>query len=102
MNANELIDSVIDGDSVDEAIDEIIGRKQRTARKPRKRRFRGRGQRVDPITGKRKDPRRSRMMRKVRRRHKGKFRRSAQRTARKLRTRGFYKKIGRMSGRSRR
>jgi hypothetical protein len=97
MDARELIDSVVNGASVDESIDEIIDRAHRTARRPRARRFAGRA-RVDPITGKRKDPRRSRLMRKVRRRFRTKFSKAAKRTARKLKTKGFYKKIGKFRG----
>lgn len=101
--ALELIESFLDSElDVSEVIDEVIGRSRRSFRKPRVRRFRSRGVAVDPITGKRKDPRRRRLMRKVMRRNKSKFRRAAKLRARKLKSRGFYKKLGKLAARVRR
>lgn len=102
-DAQELIEAFLESDlDVEEVIDEVIGRKQRTSRRPRARRFRARGAAVDPITGRRKDPRRRRLMRKVQRRNRAKFKRAAKQRARKLRARGFYKKLGKLSARIRR
>lgn len=103
ITAQELIEEFLVSDmDAEEAIDEVIGRKKRTFRRPRARRFRSRGSAVDPITGRRKDPRKRRLMRKVRRRHKAKFKRAAKLRSRKLKARGFYKKLGKLSARIRR
>jgi len=103
ITAQELIENYLTSDmDAEEVIDEVIGRSKRTFRRPRKRRFRKRGSAVDPITGKRKDPRRRRLMRKVRRRFKSKFKRAAKLRARKLKSRGFYKKLGKLAARIRR
>lgn len=103
ITAIDLIEEYLTSDvEAEEVIDEVIGRSKRTFRRPRVRRFRKRGSAVDPITGRRKDPRRRRLMRKVRRRHKAKFKRAAKLRARKLKSRGFYKKLGKLAARVRR
>lgn len=102
-NASDLIQAFLEteGEARD-FIDEIIGRAQRTFRRPRERRFRSRGAAVDPVTGRRKDPSRRRKMRQVARRFKAKFARAAKLRARKLKARGFFKKLGALAARVRR
>ena len=101
--AEDLINSLLENEGeIDEFIDEFIGRKQRSFRKPRMRRFRGRGAAVDPVTGRRKDPRKRRRMRQVMRRFKSKFKMAAKKRARKLKARGFFKKLGKLAARVRR
>lgn len=103
MNSEELIKSYLEGeDGVEDCIDEVIGRKQRSFRKPRIRRFRGRGDAVDPVTGKRKDPRKRRMMRMVMRRNRSKFKQAAKKRGRQMKARGFFKKLGKLAARIRR
>lgn len=107
-SAETLIDALLDGADVDDVIDdifnleEVIGRSKRSFRRPRVRRFRKRGSAVDPVTGKRKDPRRRRLMRQVARRNRAKFKAAARKRGRQLKSRGFYKKLGKLSGRMRR
>lgn len=98
-----LVEAFVDSEmEAAEVIDEYISRAQRSYRKPRVRRFRKRGAAVDPITGKRKDPRRRRLMRRVMRKNRAKFKRAARIRSRKLKTRGFYKKLGKLTARIRR
>lgn len=94
----DFISDIIEGDS----IDEIIGRAQRSYRRPRARRFRGRGDAVDPVTGKRKDPRKRRLMRMVARRHKASYKMAAKKRGRQMKARGFFKKLGKLAARIRR
>jgi hypothetical protein len=102
MQAEELLQFFMEsGADAAEVIDEVIGRSQRSYRRPRQRRFSSRGAAVDPITGRRKDPRKRRLMRMVARKNRSKYKRAAKKRARKLRSRGFYKKLGKLSARLR-
>jgi hypothetical protein len=96
-SAEDFIEDIIEGDDLDE-----VDRAQRTFRRPKLRRFRGRGAAVDPVTGKRKDPRKRRMMRMLARKFKSARKRAAKKRGRQLKARGFFKKLGKLAARVRR
>lgn len=102
MNAEDLIDALLEGGEVEDIIDQIDEEPVRTSRRPRKRRFGKRGAAVNPLTGKRKDPRRRLIARKSARRHKASRKRAAKRFARSARGKTFHKKLGRLTARIRR
>ena len=98
INAEDLIDAVLSGSSEEAIITEFV----RTARRPRKRRFGGRGAGVNPLTGKRKDPRKRRIARMAARRGRAKRRASARKFHRSARGKAFHRKLGKLVARMRR
>lgn len=76
---DELIEAVVDGQDVDDVLDEYI---RGTVRRPRRRRFAKKGKRFDPHTGKRKDPRKARIARRAARRFRAKRKAAARKFAR--------------------
>lgn len=78
-------------------LEEIIGRAKRTFRRPRVRKFRKKSSAYDPVTGKRKDPKRRLIARKTARRFASKRRASARRFARSARGKAFFRKLGAIS-----
>ena len=96
---DELIDAILDGESIQEVLDEAI---KRTAIRPRKRRFARRGKAFNPLTGKRKDPRRRLIARKAARKGRAKRKAAAKRFARSSAGKRFHKKLGRLSAKIRR
>lgn len=99
VNAEKLIDLVVEDDLTAEEIIEAI---KRTFRRPRKRRFGRRGPAVDPLTGKRKDPRRRLAARKAARRGRAARRRARKKFARSAKGKRFFKKLGKLTARIRR
>jgi hypothetical protein len=113
---DQLIDAYLDGASFDDLYEMIINGDieldeddideqtgiRRTFRRPRLRRFRARGPAVSPVTGKRKDPRRRMLARKLARRFAGKRRQAARRFARSAKGKAFHKKLGALAARIRR
>jgi hypothetical protein len=103
MHAEDLIDALLEGEDVEDIIEDQLGEEPvRTSRRPRKRRFGKRGVGVNPLTGKRKDPRARMRARRTARRFKAKRARAAKRFARSARGKQFHKKLGRLSARIRR
>ena len=103
MTTEELIQSVIDNNtSSADVIDEIISRAQRTAIRPRKRRFGKKSDAFDPITGKRKDPKRRLIARRAARKGRAKRKVSAKRFARSAKGKRFHRKLAKLTARIRR
>lgn len=98
MNATQLIDTLLEGQTAEDVVAEIT----RSASRPRKRRFGRRGSSVNPVTGKRKDPRRRLKARKAARRGRAKRKMAARRFARSAKGRRFHKKLGKLVARIRR
>jgi len=101
MTAEELIERVVQGEDASEVLDEIYVRKG-TARRPLKRRFGGRGSRINPYTGKRKDPKRSRIARKAARKGRVKRRQAQRRFSLSAKGKRFHRKLGKLVARIRR
>jgi hypothetical protein len=76
---DEMIEAVVDGADANEILDEYM---RGTIRRPRRRRFARKGKRFNPLTGKRKDPKKSRMARRSARRFRAKRRTAARKLAR--------------------
>ncbi len=95
--AEELIERVVDGEDAGELVEAI----KRTAMRPRKRRF-GRRRGINPITGKRKDPRRRLIARKAARKGRAKRKASQRRFNRSAKGKRFHKKLGKLVARIRR
>lgn len=102
MNVEDLIDSILEGQSPEDVLSEAYTRAQASARRPRKRLYGKKGDAYDPYTGKRKDPRKRLAMRKVARRFRSKMKAAHRKSARRLKATGFYKKLGRLVARIRR
>lgn len=102
MNASDLIDVVLEGydpsDVVDCCVEDAVDeeRQRGTARKPRVQRYAGRGPKVNPVTGKRKDPQRSRLMKRIAKRGsvQAKKGRALKRFARTGAGKQLHKKLG--------
>lgn len=90
----DLLDAAINGEDLDEVI-------KRTAARPRRRRFGGNAAR-NPITGKRKDPRRRRIARLAARRSRSKRKAAIRKFTRSAKGKRFHKKLGALSARLRR
>jgi len=82
-------------------LEEIIGRAQRTARRPRIRKYRRKSKAFDPVTGKRKDPKRRLLARKVARRFASKRRAASRRFARSAKGKAFFRKLGSLAAKVR-
>lgn len=76
---NDLIEAVAEGKDADEALDEYL---KGTIRRPRRRRFSRKGKRFNPVTGKRKDPRKARLARRTARKFKSRRKTAARKLAR--------------------
>jgi hypothetical protein len=100
--AEQLINAVLEGASPQDVLDEAHTRRQASSRRPRKRLYGKKGDAYDPYTGKRKDPRRRRAMKRSARKHRASRAQAQRRTTRKLSGQGFYKKLGRLTARIRR
>jgi hypothetical protein len=82
-------------------LEEIIGRAQRTSRRPRLRKHRKKSQAFDPVTGKRKDPKRRLLARKTARRFASKRKAASRRFARSSKGKAFFRKLGSLSAKVR-
>lgn len=76
-------------------------RRPRTYKRPRKRRFAARGPAVNPLTGKRKDPRKRAVARRVARKFAAKRKAASKRFARTAKSKQFHKKLGKLAAKGR-
>lgn len=100
-----LIDAVIEGDDVEDVVDQVVEdlnelRQRGTARRPRAQKFKHTSDAVSSVTGKRKDPKRRRIAMRAARKGKAKRKQAARRVARSAAGRRMRSKIA--SGKVRR
>ena len=96
VSATELIDSVLEGESVEAVVESCVNeaRERGTARRPRMQRFKGRSAAVSSVTGKRKDPRRRMLARRAARKGRAKRSMAAKKFARSSAGKRLHKMIG--------
>lgn len=103
MDANYLITLFLETGDISATIDEVADTgPKRTARRPRKRRFGGRGDAINPLTGKRKDPRKRLKARRTARRFAAKRKVALRKFTRSAKGKQFHKKLGKLAARIRR
>jgi predicted GIY-YIG superfamily endonuclease len=104
--ASKLIDRYLQGESVEEIledyfadIDESVIRG--TSFRPRKRRYGKRGKTINPYTGKRKDPKLRRIMKRAARKARVKRKQAVKRFNRSAKGKMFHRKLGKLVARIR-